>query len=65
MSSRQLTQIKTHLLAKYLNVSIISKALPNKDIITSLKDSVNDLEIEETEIPSLLRKTFPRTKAKL
>ena len=49
MSSRQLTQIETDLLAKGLNFSITSKTLPNKDIIATVEDPVNDLEKEEAD----------------
>ena len=49
MSSRQLTHIETDLLAKGLNFSITSKALPNKDIIATIKDAIKDLEIEEAD----------------
>ena len=47
MSCRQLTHIKTNLLAKDLNFSITSKTLPNKDIIATIEDEVKDLEKEE------------------
>ena len=47
MSSRELTHIETDLLAKGLNFSIISKTLPNKDIIATIEDAVKDLEKEE------------------
>ena len=49
MSSRQLTYIETDLLAKGLNFSITLQTLPNKDIIATIKDAVNDLETEETD----------------
>ena len=49
MSSRQLTHIETDLLAKGLNFSITSKTLPNKDIIATAEDAVNDLEKEEAD----------------
>ena len=49
MSSRQLTHIETDLLAKGLNLSITSKALPNKDIIAVIEDVVKDLEKEEVD----------------
>ena len=69
MSSRHLYQFKTDLLAKGLNVSITSKTLPNKGIITNTEDAVKDLEKEETDIvcakisltiPNLQRITSPR-----
>ena len=44
MSSRQLCQFETDLLAKGLNFSIKSKTLPSKDIKTSIIDAVKDLE---------------------
>ena len=48
MSSRQLTHIKTNLLAKGLNFSIdLSNTLPKKDIIATVEDAVKDLEKEE------------------
>ena len=46
VSSTQLTNIKTDLLANGLNFPITSKALPNKDIAT-IKDAVKDLKKEE------------------
>ena len=49
MSSRQLTHIETELLAKGLNFSITSKTLPNKDIIATVEDAVNDLEKGEAD----------------
>ena len=49
MSSRQLTHIKTDLLAKSLNFSINSKTLSNKDIIATIEDTAKDLEKEETD----------------
>ena len=49
MSSRQLNHIETDLLAKGLNFSITSKTLHNKDIITTVKDAVKDLETEEAD----------------
>ena len=78
MSSRQLTQIKTDLLAKGLNFSITSKILPNTDIIATEKDAVKDFEKEEADTirvkvsftlklqtPNLPRITCPRMSAKL
>ena len=78
MSSRQLTQIKTDLLAKGLNFSITSKILPNTDIIATEKDVVKDFEKEEADTirvkvsftlklqtPNLPRITCPRMSAKL
>ena len=44
MSSRQLCQFETDLLAKGLNFSIKFKILPSKDIKTSTIDAVKDLE---------------------
>ena len=49
MSSRQLTNIETDLLAKDLNFSVTSKTLPNKDIIATKEDAVKDLEKEEAD----------------
>ena len=49
MSSRQLTHTETDLLAKGLNFSITSKALPSKDIIATIEDAVKDLEKEEAD----------------
>ena len=49
ISSRPITPIKTDLLAKCLNFSITSKTLPNKDIIATVEDPVNDLEKEEAD----------------
>ena len=49
MSSRQLTHIKTDLLAKGLSLSITSKIMPNKDIIATVEDAVKDLEKEEAD----------------
>ena len=48
-SSRQLTHIETNLLARGLNLSITSKALPNKDIKATIEDSVKGLEKEEAD----------------
>ena len=45
----QLTNIETDLLVKGLNFSITSKTLPNKDIIATIKDAVNNLEKEEDD----------------
>ena len=50
MSSRQLTHIETSLHAKGLNFSITSKTLPNKDIIATIEDAVNDLEKEKADM---------------
>ena len=50
MSSRHLSQLKTDLLVKGLNVSITSKTLPNKGIITTIEDAVKDLEKQQTDI---------------
>ena len=47
--SRQLTYVKTDLLAKGLNFSITFKTLPNKDIIATTEDTVKDLENEEAD----------------
>ena len=47
MSSRQLSHIKTDLLAKGLNFSITCRTLLNKDIIATIEDAVKDLEKEE------------------
>ena len=49
MFSRQLTHIKTDLLAKGLNFSITSKTLPNKDITATIEDAVKDPEKEEAD----------------
>ena len=49
MSSRQLTHIKSNLLAKDLNFSITSKTLPNKDIIATIEDAVKDLDKKEDD----------------
>ena len=49
MSSRQVTHIKTYLLAKGLNFSITSKTLPNKDIIANIEDAVKGIEKEEAD----------------
>ena len=49
MCSRQLTHVKTDLLAKGLNFSITFKTLPNKDIIATIEDTVKDLEKEEAD----------------
>ena len=45
----QLTNIETDRLVKGLNFSITFKILPNKDIIATIKDAVNDLEKEEDD----------------
>lgn len=44
MCSRQLTHIETNLLVMDVNFSIISKTLPNNDIVTTIEDAVKDLE---------------------
>ena len=49
MSFSQLIYIETNLLAKGLNFSITSKALPNKDTIATIKDAVKNLENEEAD----------------
>ena len=49
MCFRQLTHIETNLLAKGLNFSITSKALPNKDILATVEDAVKNLEKEEAD----------------
>ena len=49
MSSRKLTHIETDLLAKSLNLSVTSKTLPNKDIISTIEDAVKDVEKEEAD----------------
>ena len=49
MSSRELTHIKTDLLAKGFNFSITFKTLSNKDIIATTEDAVKDLEKEEAD----------------
>ena len=49
MSSKPLTHIKTDLLAKYLNVSITSTTLPNKDTIATVEDPGKDLKKEEAD----------------
>ena len=49
MCFRQLTHIETDLLAKGLNFSITSKALPSKDILATVEDAVKDLENEEAD----------------
>ena len=50
MSSRQLTHIETNLLAKGLNFSITSKALPNKYIIPTTEETVNNLGKEGVDM---------------
>ena len=48
MSLIQLYQFETDLLVKRLNFSIKSKTLPSKDIKTTIKDAVKDLEKEKS-----------------
>ena len=63
MSSRQLTNIKTDLLAKGLNFSITSKTLSNKDIIATIEDAVKVLEKEEAHtISAKVRLTLQNSK---
>ena len=62
MSSRQLTHIETNLLAKGLNFSITSTALPNKDIIAAIEDAVKDLEKEEITICAKVSLTLQNSK---
>ena len=50
ISSRQLTHIETDLLVKALNFSITSEALPNKDIIATIEDALEDLGKEEADM---------------
>ena len=45
----QTIHIETDLLVKDHNFSITSKALPNKDIIASIEDTIKDLEKEEAD----------------
>ena len=49
MSSRQLPQFETDLLAKGLIFSINSKTQLNKDIIASMEDAVKNLQKEEID----------------
>ena len=65
MYSRQLTHIETNLLAKGLNFLITSKTLPNKDIIATIEDAVEDLGKEEAIKLSLKRQNFKPPKDKL
>ena len=63
MSLRQLTHVKTDLLAKGLNFSITSKTLPNKDIIATVEDPVKDLAKEESDtIHAKVSLTFQKSK---
>ena len=62
MSSRQLTHIETNLLAKGLNFSITSTALPNKDIIAAIEDAAKDLEKEEITICAKVSLTLQNSK---
>ena len=48
MSSKQLTDIETDLLAKSLNFSITFKTLVNKNIIATIEEPVKNLKKEET-----------------
>ena len=65
MYSRQLTLIETNLLAKGLNFSITSKTLPNKDIIATIEDAVEDLGKGEATKLSLKLQNFKPTKDNL
>ena len=65
MYSRQLTLIETNLLAKGLNFSITSKTLPNKDIIATVEDAVEDLGKGEATKLSLKLQNFKPTKDNL
>ena len=49
MSARQLTHIEFDLLEKGFNFWIVSKTLPNKDVIATIEDAVKDLEKEEVD----------------
>ena len=63
MSSRQLTQIKTDLLVKYLKFSVTPKALQNKDIIATIEYAVKDLEEEAADkIRAKISLTLQNTK---
>ena len=58
MSSRQLTHMD-----KGLNLSIISKTLPNKDIMATIEDAVQDLEKEKADtIREKVRLTLQNSK---
>ena len=50
MFSRQLLHIGTDPLAEHLNFWIISKTLPNKDIIVTIEYAIKDLEKEEADM---------------
>ena len=54
MSSRQFYQCETDLLAMGLNFSIKSKTLPSKDIKTTNKDAVKDLEKRKPDTISVV-----------
>ena len=63
MSFIQLTHTETDLLAKVRNFPIISKTLPNEDIVATIEDVVKDLEKEETAtIRHKIRLTFQNSK---
>ena len=63
MSSRQLTQIKTDLLGKYLKFSVTPKALQNKDIIAIIEYTVKDFEEEAADkIRAKISLTLQNTK---
>ena len=63
MSSRQLTQIKTDLLMKYLKFSVTPKALQNKDIIATIEYTVKDFEEEAADkIRAKISLTLQNTK---
>ena len=49
MSSRHLAIIETDHLVKGLNFSVTSKTLPNKDIIATNENAVNDLEKDDAD----------------
>ena len=61
MYSVQLTHIETHL-TKGLNFSIISKTLPNEDIVATMADAVKDAEKEAGMICANISLTFQNSK---
>ena len=57
MSSRKSIRMKTEFLVKVLNFSIVSKALPNKDILATLENVVKRRRLTKEEADKIYVKT--------
>ena len=56
MSSRKSIRMKTEFLVKVLNFSIVSKALPNKDILATLENAVKRRRLTKEEADKIYAK---------